>query len=316
MFAFVRVVAALSIAIAATDAFAARVAEPEPVQASVEFGAGYEQYRNAVVFFDEFDEVRAAPGSVTRSSAFYTAAAGLDFDLPLLVGGSWTLNFDVEGRRTPQLPQLHRNRWKVATGFVVPTGSGELELRLTADELQVFNSGFRRKARGAQVRRIDRGDRDRTVWALHVQRFRHDAFDDLFDGDQALASVVHRHDFPGAWQPSLAGRIAAGVDRNRWHFDDLSSRDAVFELEAAIVPTPPWRLSAAGSRQFTRYGGPAPGLDFTRRDQRHTARLALQHGADKGRITRIELEAIERESNDPVSVAAVRRGSLSVEWVF
>lgn len=292
---------------------------PRPVEASVEFEAGYERYENAVVFIDEFDELRAGTGTVQRSSTFYAAAAGIDFDIALRTGGSWLLSFDAELRRTPSLPELHRNRTKAATGFAIPVGRGEIEVTVNADDLVVFNADFRRKSRGAQLRAIDRGDSARTVLALQWQRYRHDGFDDLYDADRVIGSLLHRRVFAVAGTPALAGRIALGAERNRWRFDDLSSRDRHIEVEASVSPAVSWQLSALASNRRTEYGGPAPGLDFTRRDLRGGGKLMIQHTsgvASDSRITRLELERVERSSNDPVAKAAVSRAGVSFEWTF
>lgn len=294
---------------------AAEMAEPPLLTGSAELTAGVERHKNIAVFFDEFDVIRAV-NPIVRDSAYVGASIGFDLDVPLREGRAWVGTADVEIRRARQLPSLDRDRLRLSTGPSLPLGSGDAEFLLTIDALDLGGGDFRRRGVGVQSSYRLRGEQHRGKLTLEWLRYRHAGLDDLYDSDRYGVRYTHRTDFAGRWQPTLRLRAGWGADLNRWRFDDLSAQEWLVEAEASVAPSPPWNLSVAVAGRRTRFLGPAPGLEFSRRDRRGSLKLAAQLNFDKQSSVRCEAEQVQRTSNDPLAEASLRRLGCTLEWKF
>lgn len=291
---------------------------PEILSASLELGGGWERYDNPAIFINDFDFIEVGSRSARSDSPYVSLALGLDVDLPLAGGRAWIATLDAELRRSPNLPELDQDRVKFATGPQFSLGAGEASVQATADELVLGGGDFRRHGRGLLADYTWHGGEARHKSSLQWTRFRHDGADDLFDSDRYALRHVMRGSLPAdwraAWEPTWQLRAGLARERNRWGFDDLSANEGLLELELGVTPRPAWTFSMLIGARYTRFLGPAPGEDFSRRDRRGNLLLAAQYRYTRHTALRCELEGTRRASNDPLAETTVQRIGCQMEW--
>lgn len=291
--------------------------ESPQFSATLELNAGHERYRNPVVLLDDVAIIPVGPGGMRRASPYVGALLGLDGDIALGAEWDWTGSLNLEIRRSPDLPDLDRDHLRLLTGPVLSLSErgGEIELLMLVDET-TLGGDFHRRGLGVRIGRMLRDGADLSRTTLDWTRYRHGRLDDLFDGDRlSLRHGVERM-FEGNWRPLVRGRGGVVAETNRWGFGDLSYREIQLELEAGISPTSGWSLSASLGLRATWFLEPAPGLDFKRHDRRRGLTLAVGYETGKDARLRCEIEAVRRQSNDPVAEAELRRVGFALEWRF
>lgn len=286
---------------------------PPTIETTLAVGAGFERNRNGTVLVDEVDGRRPEDDGAHDQSAFLDGQLALDLELPLASGQAWIGALDLNVRRYAHLPELDQDKTLLRTGPALPLGDGEAELLLAIDTLALGSGDFKRRALGLEINwNADIADgrgKSRLLW----QRQRHAGLDDLYDRDRLALGHDQSWSKDGPWHPRWIVRGGWQRERNRWGFADLSSQGAHLELEYQVSPRGGWTLIGLLGVAATRYGGPAPDQDFTRRDRRQTLTLALEYALGEGTSFRCDLETQRQNSSDPQAEARSSRLGCGLE---
>ena len=289
---------------------------PRIAETTLAVSAGFEHNRNATVLVEDADGRRPENDGASTQSAFLDSQLGLDLELPLASGQAWIGTLDLNLRRYAHLPELNRDKIALRTGPGLPLGDAEAELLLAIDTLSLGGGDFRRRALGLEINRTAAVAGGRGKSRLLWQRQRHAGLDDLYDRDRLALDHAQTWASDGPWRPSWTVRGGWQSERNRWGYDDLSSRGAHLELEFQVSPRTEWTFIAWMGVAWTRYGGPAPDEDFTRRDRRQTLALAVEYPLDDAKNFRCDLETLRQNSNDSLAEARSSRLGCGLEWAL
>lgn len=278
-----------------------------PAEFSLELAAGSERSNNPDAFIDDFDVLRPNGRRIARESTFTNLLALAELEWPRGEAGAWLFNAEAELHQSHRVPDFNRRNLALQAGSVLEAAGGELELSVLTQQLVLGDEFLRRRSSGLRGA-FSAGDeimRHRT--SLEWLRDRYDSDNDLYDADRLQLRHRRRQILAQRWKPVLQLEGGLALERNRWHFEDLSSREVRLGLGLDLHPRDAVEISLRATRRRSRFGAPTPDEDHRRTDYRTDLSLGASVQLSPHHSFGCDASRSRRTSNDPLAEASLSR---------
>lgn len=271
-------------------------AEPAPhTEFGVDIGYGQESQSSPLFQISPESTILYLPGAQSLKNQHWRIGFQGTMDVPLAQGWSATLSTNGQFKQAMGAPDMDFATLALSPALHRTLGSSSLGAAVNLQEMAVGGERFR-TVRGLQLDWTL--PQDQALWAVVVttSSYRHPGDLAPLDAQETSVVILRQYQKPFQWLDGLDLSAIVGRERNRWGYDELSSRSRM--LSATLRWT--WQdvtCSVVKSWRQVNFAGSSFPMEPVRADHTSMTDVSLETRLNDKQSLRLELNLAHNASS-------------------